>query len=292
MKILITGGSGFLGSELALTLSSMGHEVSLLLRPISRLDRLGQHTADFVTGRVNADYQIEEFVSRVAPDVVVHTACCYGRRGESILEINDANYRLGLLILQAVLAAKNPITFINTGTILDPHMNLYTLTKHHFAQCGHALAAVSGSQLRFINVKLHHMYGPGDDETKFTTQVINACRRNQSDLDLTAGTQARDFIYVDDVVSAYASILDNAETFIGSADIEVGSGVALTVREFAETAHRLTESSTQLNFGALPTRPLEAMHCQANTSRMRSLGWVPKFDLDAGIRKILQTELA
>lgn len=291
MTILVTGGSGFLGSKLALDLSSMGQKVSLLLRPTSQLDRIGARASEFIIGRAASDGEIQYFVAGVSPDVVVHTACSYGRKGESLLELHDANYRFGLLVLQAAQALKKPVTFINTGTILAPHINHYALTKHHFSQAGQLLATAHGSDLRFINVLLQHMYGPGDDVTKFTTHVIRACRSNIVDLDLTAGTQTRDFIYIDDVVSAYVSILQKAETFGPSADIEVGSGVALPVREFVETAHRLTGSSTRLNFGALPFRPHEAMHCQADISQMTELGWAPEFDLEAGIQKILETEL-
>ena len=291
MNILITGGSGFLGSKLALDLSSLGHEVSLLLRPTSRLDRIGVRESEFIIGRAASDDEIQGFVVRVSPDVIVHTACSYGRRGESLLELYDANYRFGLLVLQAAMASKKPVTFINTGTILAPHINHYALTKHHFSQAGQLLATAHGSDLRFINVLLQHMYGPGDDVTKFTTHVIRACRNNIVDLDLTAGTQTRDFIYIDDVASAYVKILERAETFGPSANVEVGSGVAPPVRDFVETAHRLTGSSTRLNFGALPFRTNEAMHCQADISQLTALGWAPEFDLEAGIQKILETEM-
>lgn len=291
MTILVTGGSGFLGSKLALDLSSLGHEVSLLLRPTSLLDRIGTRASEFIIGRAASDDEIQGFVARVSPDIVVHTACSYGRRGESLLELSDANYRFGLLVLQAVLASKKPVTFINTGTILAPHINHYALTKHHFSQAGQFLATTPRSALRFINVLLQHMYGPGDDASKFTTHVIRACRSNIVDLDLTAGTQTRDFIYIDDVASAYVKILEKSETFGHLADVEVGSGIAVPVREFVETVHWLTGSSTRLNFGALPFRPNEAMYCQADISQLTALGWVPRFDLEAGIRKTLETEM-
>lgn len=291
MNILVTGGSGFLGSKLALGLLSLRHRVSLLLRPTSRLDRLGNHASAFTVGRAVTNIEIQDFVFRVRPNFVFHAACSYGRHGESPLELSDTNYRFGLLVAQAVLAAGRSVTFINTDTVLDPQTNLYALTKHHFSQTGHFLAANPASKFRFINVLLEHMYGPNDDETKFTTHVIQACRHNHAEIDLTAGTQTRDFIYVDDVISAYVTILDKAETFGSSVDIEVGSGVAPSVREFVETVQRLTRSSTRLNFGALPFRQQEIMHSQADISQIKSLGWAPKFDLEAGIRKTLDMEL-
>ena len=68
------------------------------------------------------------------------------------------------------------------------------------------------------------------------------------------------------------------------------SGVAPTVREFVETVHRLTSSRTKLNFGRLNYRPNEAMLCQANISHMKALGWQPRFDLHAGLKKTIELE--
>lgn len=290
MNILVTGASGFLGSKLALELLSLGHKVSLVLRSASRLDRLGEHASEFAISRATNKGDIQDFVSHVIPDIVVHTACSYGRHGESPLEISDANYRFGLMIAQAALATNRAVTFINTGTVLDPRISLYALTKHQFSQTGHALAVAQNSEFRFVNVLLEHMYGPGDDAAKFTARVFHACRCNLPQLDLTAGTQKRDFIYIDDVVSAYTTIIDAAKDFDQSASIQIGSGEAVSVRNFVKTVHRLSESTTRLNFGALPFRRLEPMHCRADISQLKSLGWEPKVKLETGIRRTLESD--
>ena len=223
MNILVTGGSGFLGSKLALELLSLGHKVSLVLRPASTLDRLGEHVSKFAISRATTESDIHDFVSHVIPDIVVHTACSYGRLGETPLEISDANYRFGLMIAQAALEANRAVTFINTGTALDPRISLYALTKHQFSQTGHALAIAPNSEFRFVNVILEHMYGPRDNTAKFTTYVFDACRCNLPQLNLTAGTQKRDFIYIDDVVSAYMKIIDAAEYFDQTASIQIAA---------------------------------------------------------------------
>lgn len=290
MKILLTGASGFLGSALALHWLSAGHQVALLLRPTSQSHRLRGLDASFDIGRCTTDAEIDAFVSRVQPEIVVHTACVYGRQGETSLRIFDANLRLGLVILQALQHAGQPVTFINTGSALEPEVSPYALSKHQFAQLGRMLAAQSGGQLRFVNVLLQHMYGPGDDASKFTTHVLHACHRNEPVLKLTAGEQARDFIYIDDVVSAYDTLITQCNKLDAVLDIEVGSGVAPTIREFVESAHRLTASRTELLFGALPYRANEAMRCLANVEQIKKLGWHPAFDLNAGLKKTIELE--
>jgi len=290
VKILLTGASGFLGSALALHWLHAGHQVALLVRTTSQLDRLRGLEASFDIGRCTSNVEVEAFVTKVQPEAVVHTACAYGRQDETSLQLFDANLRLGLIVLQALQHAAQPVTLINTGSALAPEVSPYALSKHQFAQWGRMLATESGGQVKFVNVLLQHMYGPGDDPSKFTTHVLHACHRNDPVLKLTAGEQTRDFIYIDDVVSAYDTLLTQSHQFDAVLDIEVGSGVAPTIRQFVETAHHLTASHTKLLFGALPYRANEAMHCVANIDRMTQLGWHPAFDLNAGLKKTIELE--
>lgn len=292
MKVLLTGGSGFLGSALALHLHANGSDVALLLRPSSRLNRLHGLETTLDIGRCVTDTDVDKFVQRIQPDVVIHTACSYGRNGESLLQISDTNVRFGLQILQSLKRIEQSVTFINTGTVIAPEVNFYALTKHQFVQWCRALTGPPYSQLRFVNVLLQHMYGPGDDTSKFTSHVLHSCHRNDPVLKLTSGEQKRDFIYIDDVLSAFLTLAQRRHELESSLDIEVGSGFAPTVREFVEITHRLTASSTQLRFGALPYRINEAMHCQADLARMINLGWKPLYDLETGLKKTIEMEFS
>jgi CDP-paratose synthetase len=291
MRFLLTGASGFLGSALAKHLQQVGHEVTLLLRPSSKLYRLNGSDQLFDVGRCATDVEIDAFVERSLPDVVIHTACAYGRQDETATQILDANVRLGLVTLQASLRNGKPVTFINTDTVLMPNVSLYALSKHQFSEWGRSLAQQSAGKFRFINVQLQHMYGPGDDVSKFTTHVLRSCQRNDPQLDLTAGEQRRDFIYIDDVVSAYRVLAEQRNQFQSVCDFEVGSGAAPQVRQFVEIVHLLTNSRTKLNFGRLPYRSNEAMHCQADISQMKALGWQPRFDIHAGLKKTIELEM-
>ena len=289
MNILITGGSGFLGSALVHRFVERNDQVALLLRPESKLDRLkGVDPKAVKIGRCAGDQETIEFVRTTDPDVIVHTACSYGRRGESLTAILDANVRLGLLLLEEAQALNHPVTFVNTGTVLHSEVSSYALSKNQFAAWGKQIVEVSKGQLQFINVLLQHMYGPGDDASKFTTYVLKACQDNRPELELTAGEQQRDFVYIDDVVSAYIVIVDQRAKLASFEEIELGSGDAPTIKFLVETIHRLTASTTQLKFGAVAYRPNEAMLCEADVTRLRQLGWVPQYDLQAGINQTIK----
>lgn len=289
MKILITGATGFLGSALTRFWLHQGHELCLLLRPQSNKNRIESLLRDVQVELVDRAEEGAVVVNRFAPDVIVHTACSYGRAKESLLEVMDANMRLGLGMIQATLAQKDRKTvFINTGTVLNPNIGLYALTKTQFSTLGSHLAQNNPDRLQFINIRLQQMYGYGDDRSKFTTHVIEACRTGEEKLALTLGEQHRDFIHIEDAVSAYDTIVQQHSTFSAADEIDVGSGEAVTMRQFVELVKQLTAAETRLDFGAVPYRSNEDMMCRADTSRLKGLGWSNKFNLHDGIKQTLQ----
>ncbi|MDC8784100.1 NAD-dependent epimerase/dehydratase family protein [Roseateles koreensis] len=294
MRILLTGATGFLGSALAHHWHAQGHVLMLPLRPAShtwRIAALLPHTRHVQWVRVQGQDELPGLVESFAPEAVVHTACTYGRLGETALNVLDANVRFGMALLEGVLRlnkADPPCTFLNTGTVLAPEVSLYALSKTQFSHWGAALAEQHPAALQFINIRLQQMYGPGDDRSKFTTHILESCRRNEARLALTPGEQRRDMIHVADVVSAYDCILQQHRSFAPTDTIDVGSGLAPRVRDFAELAKQLTLADTLLDFGAVPYRANEAMHCVADTTRLGELGWRPAFDLESGLRHTLE----
>jgi nucleoside-diphosphate-sugar epimerase len=111
------------------------------------------------------------------------------------------------------------------------------------------------------------------------------------ELKLTPGEQKRDFIYIDDVLSAYSTLLDAHgklnKSFLA---FGLGSGQAVRIRDFVELAHCLTESGTELKFGALPYREGEIMESAADIGALECLGWRPAFTLEQGLLKTIEQE--
>jgi CDP-paratose synthetase len=176
--------------------------------------------------------------------------------------------------------------FFNTGTVLDKSVNPYALSKKHFSEWGQ-LQAIKG-EIRFIDIHLEQMYGPKDNISKFPTYVINNLKKNVPELNLTLGEQKRDFIFIDDVISAYLVLLKKSGEFSHYQSFDLGSGQLVTIRHFVETVKQLTDSKTKLNFGAIPYRSHEVMESQSNIKPLLKLGWYPKVSLAEGINLCLE----
>jgi len=287
-KILLTGATGFLGSHLLRAFIENGYQVFILKRSFSDTWRIRDYLDKVKSFDIDLVPLEKPFEEGGQFDCVVHTAVNYGRNGETSIEVFKTNLELPLRLIQTATKF-NAATFFNTATILNQYLSFYTLSKRQFEDWGRIYA--NQGKIRFVNIRLEHMYGPGDDPSKFTTFVVQSCLKNIPELALTPGDQKRDFIYIDDVVDTYLKLLKNCTTGrTRFQEYEVGSGKAISIREYVETVHALTKSSTMLKFGALPYRDNETMHSEADISKLLNLGWKLKHDLVSGLRKMIEGE--
>ncbi len=285
MKVLVTGATGYLGSHLVKALLEQDHRVIILKRSTSDTRRIAEVLPRLESYDVDRCELSLPFEEHGLIDAIMHTATAYGRRGESAQEIFETNTAFPLRLLEVATFFKTE-TFLNTDTILPRDLNVYALSKKQFAEWGKVYA--EQGRIRFVNILLEHFYGPDDDDSKFTTWVIKSCLKNVPELKLTAGEQKRDFIYIDDVVDAYLFLMDNMRNFgVAYREIGLGSGTAVTIRQFVKLVHRFTGSSTKLHFGAIPYRPNEQMDIKADIHDLNELGWRPNTNLEQGLNRII-----
>jgi nucleoside-diphosphate-sugar epimerase len=288
--VLVTGGTGFLGSYLVHGLLENDYHVIILKRSTSNVWRIYDvvNTVKMYDMDINA---LESIFTDQHIDIIIHTACCYGRNNESISSIVDTNVMMGLKLFE--LADKfNTDTFFNTDTLLQKYLGFYSLSKKHLVEWLKQLAG----KIQIINMKLEHMYGPKDAKIKFIPWVIDQLDQNQEQIKLTGGIQERDFVYVTDVTKAYLTVLEHRRMVEDYCEFEVGTGQAVTVREFTTELARQykklhPDNATELIFGSIPYREGERMKIMVDTKKLRDMGWLPEFSFKEGIKNIIAVSL-
>lgn len=292
----VTGATGYLGSHLARRLHHLGHKVVVLKRTRSNVARI----ADILPAVKSYDIDIhgvDAVFKEQRYTCILHCATDYGRKDVSRASIIEANLVLPLRLLEAAIQHGTPF-FVNTDTVLDKRVNAYSLSKRQFRDW---LATLSAS-ICGINIAIEHFYGPGDDATKFVGQMVRCLLGDDARIALTPGAQMRDFVYIDDVVDAFAMILghhvmgpppaspgkESAESFHC---YEIGSGQPVSIREFMTSLRRLAgREQVALDFGAIPYRDNEVMYSQTNLGPLLAIGWKPKVSLEEGLRRTVSSE--
>jgi len=285
--VLVTGATGFLGSHLLESLLKRGYSVVILKRSTSDTWRINQLLEKVKSYDVDCE-SLERAFEEQYIDVIIHTACHYGRNGDEIAAVVESNLMFGLKVLDACLKY-NVSTFINTDTLLEKELNTYTLSKKQFVEWLQQKSKV----IQIVNLKLEHMYGPKDDATKFVSWLLSQLKDNVPEINLTSGEQRRDFIYIDDVVSAYMTALLKLDMLDGFSEFEVGTGNSITVKSFIQELKASYEnifgvSKTALNFGAVPLREGEVLNIEVDNSALSELGWEAKVQLGEGFENILK----
>lgn len=290
---LVTGATGFLGSHLVKSLLKQNYQVIILKRSFSDTWRINDVLSELIIFDLDCCEIEQPFKEIKKIDAIIHTSTCYGRHGESISDIFTTNTFFPLKLIETALSF-NVNTFINTDTSVNkfsvPYLGLpnYSLSKYQFLQWGKLFSSIDN--FRFVNLIVEYMFGPYDNESNLVSYVIQNCLTNSEELKLTPGEQQRDFIYINDVVAAYIHLLKNIDHVVtGYIEYELGVGKSISLRQFVETIHHLTNSSTQLNFGALPYRDSEIMHSQANIEPLNKLGWFPQWKLEDGLRETINS---
>ena len=282
---LITGATGFLGSKIANYLIESGKTVYCTRRQSSNLHRIKEPSA--INWVLTDDLRFEQFFTRHHIDIIIHCATDYGRKKVDPAGTIEANLTLPINLLHFG-AQHGVLAFINTDTVLDKQIGHYSLSKSQFCDW----LRMYSHQLVAINIALHHFYGPGDDETKFAASIIRSLLSNSEYISLTLGEQKRDFIFIDDVLSAFKLLIKNIPEFsVAFHHFEVGSGETISVRRFAELAKEITKNTTTfLDFGVLPYRPLEKMDLITDITKLRLMGWKPEFTVSEGLMKTISIE--
>lgn len=306
MRTLVTGGAGFIGSALVDRLVHDGHDVVVV-------DDLStgrpENLADaFASGRVQlaevdvAGAELAGVVSSARPEVVYHLAAQIDVRRSVADPALDARVNvLGTIqVARAALAAGcRRLVFASSGGTVygepDPSelpiderypprvTNPYGVSKRAAEDYLASFADLYG--LEPVSLRLANVYGPRQDPHGEAGVVAIFCNRLLDDRPVTVfgdGLQTRDYVFVDDVVDAFA-VAGEGEG-LGDQRLNIGTGVASSVLDLYGALRAVTGFGPEPSFA--PPRPgeLRAIALACGEAE-RVLGWRPRFDLAGGLER-------
>jgi len=294
MRVLITGATGFIGSQLARLLVQEGCEVYALLRPESDPWRIRDllPALQVVEGDLlNPEKAWSEPLDAIRPEACFHFAW-YTEPGVFLQSALNLQYLVASVPLAMRLAEAGCRKLVVPGSFSEYDQSLgylaedsairpntiYGSAKSALYQ-GLALWAPSAG-IDLLWPRLFSVYGPGEHEKRFVPAVITAALRGEATR-LTPGEQLRDYLHVADVAGAVWAAVQSDLT----GPVNIGSGQPVAIRELATRIGAILGRPDLIRLGDLPYREGDPMFVCANTQLLRNAtGWKPRFDLEAGLR--------
>lgn len=299
-RVLVTGASGFIGAHLTRALVSLGAEVSVLLRPSSRLDKL-QSLADRITV-LRADLcdaaGLAQAVAQVRPRYAFHLAAFtnVGRdRGNDELALN-VNL-IGTVRLVNTLADGGVERIVNSGSCeeygdTEPPVTEAARLRPVSPYSASKAAASMWCEMAYrargvpvVTMRPFLSYGPEQEAVRLIPQAILAALQDR-EFPMTLGEQTREFTHVDDMVDGYlrAALVPGIEGEI----FNLSSGEETSVRDAVSLIFRLAQSHGRPQFGLLKYREAELWRSCGDASRAReTLGWQPRISFADGIAEVI-----
>lgn len=298
MKILVTGGAGFIGSHIADAYRAAGHEVAVV-DIVTGVDRtpggVRCHRVDI------ADESLAAVFEQERPEVVSHHAAQANVRRSLADPVTDARTNvLGTLrvLHLAVRHHVRQVIFSSTAGALygeprtlpvredDPVLptSPYGLHKYlgeHYMAYFRRMHGLNTTVLRYGNV-----YGPRQDpstEAGVVAIFAQTMLGRRRPVIFGDGTQVRDFVYVGDVADANLRVLGREIT----QPMHVGSGKGTSVNDIADRLRGLTGAAEPPTHG--PAVAGEVYRIYLDVSRIREiLGWQARISLEEGLRRTVE----
>lgn len=300
MKVLVTGGAGFIGSHIVDRLVQEGHEVVIIDNLSTGKRRNLNRSARFYKMDIQS-WRVERVFRNERPNVVMHLAAQMDVRRSVDDPVFDAQVNiLGTLnvLQQAVQHGVRKVIFSSSGGAIYGEQQTYPAGESHATQplspygisklCGeHYLSyyqRISGIQvvcLRYANV-----YGPRQDpegEAGVVAIFIQKMLNNEQPIIYGNGRQTRDFIFVDDVVEANLAAMGQST----QGTYNVGTGIETSINELFRILAGTTGSTCKEVHG--PAKKGEQARSSIDSAKIRQeLMWDPKIDLTDGLKRTVE----
>ncbi len=298
IRVLLTGGTGAIGANLAQRLVADGCQVYLLVRPNSNRIRLQtiEDQIKILSADLTDGASVQAAIQIIKPQIVYHLASTPFNpptiSSETHLQVN----LLGTFHLLEALRQFPDVKIIFTssaaaygagsklsendlllpGTMLGASKACASILLQTFAKL---------YQIQTVELRLFTPYGPWEHPRRLIPSTILSAL-NKINMVMSEGKQQRDYLYIDDVLEAI--ILAAKKPLPLSSVFNICTGQGIAIRDVVNLTLELMDNPVTVELGALPMRPDEIMEMSGNNQSARQiLGWQPQTSLKEGLQKTI-----
>ncbi len=286
IKVLVTGGSGFIGSMLCEQLRFLGADT----HAISRRQQSSDGSAiKWWRGNLADESVVQDLFNSIRPEIVYHLASEVkgGRELDLVVPTLKANLVSTVNVLVAATEVKSS-RIVLAGSLEEPDAgeisavpaSPYAAAKFAggaYARMFHALYHTP-----VVLARLFMVYGPGQKDLKKLIPYVTLSLLRNEIPSLASGSRLVDWIYINDVVQGLLKM--GFAPGIEGATIELGTGDMATTREVAESLRNIIDPDARLEFGALSDRPMEQIRRADVQKSFEQMGWRPEVPLKQGLQ--------
>ena len=299
-KVLVTGGSGFVGANLVRYLLAGNYEVHLLVRPNHQGWRLREIEDQITLHKVDLsrDDRLQEILLEIRPHWVFHLAA-YGAYSwqEDSQQIHETNLQGTIRLLEACVKTGFE-AFIHTGSSSEygyvdhaPKETEAPVPNSHYAFTKAAATlycqfTANREDAPILSLRLYSAYGPFEDPRRLVPALISNGLQGKLP-PLVAPETARDYVFVTDIVEAFILAAQQAKKFPGEI-YNLGSGVQTPLRRIVDTICRILPIEDKPVWGTMPARRWDTdVWIAAPEKAADDLGWIARTDLESGLRSTI-----
>ena len=304
-KILIIGGAGFIGNNLAKKLMDNGYQVfvydNFSSGKISNLKFLGR--ARIIKGDIINYRKIASCIKKIQPNAIFHLAAIHyipdcNKNPQKTYKVNVGGTR-NILEAVSTINLKPFFIFTSSAAVYIKSSKALKESDKTYPICIYGETKLAAERLTkricakqkipFVITRLFNVYGPNDGIPHVIPRIVAQIKHQKGNIELGNLRPKRDFIYVDDVSDALYKILEHKPK---SRVYNIGTGKEHSIKEIVALFIKFLPKK---NLRVFPkknlTRKKERLHLKANISKIKKeLGWHPKNSINKGIKLLLKEE--